>query len=120
MPKEGQSKAKRVLALAGRYLWSRGLFTAVGAYSIFAILLYAFADIDICIPCLWTAIFKMHCPGCGLTTACIHIVQLDFAGAWEANKLAFFILPAGLYFVYKDVTMFLKKQNAEPSPAAAA
>jgi hypothetical protein len=115
---ETPSKPKRYLKLVGKYLWARGLFTAVGGYMIFSVLLYAATDIDICIPCLWTTLFGYHCPGCGLTTASINIVKLDFVGAWEANPLAFLILPAGLFFVYRDVSGFLKRENAPASVAA--
>jgi Protein of unknown function (DUF2752) len=96
--------------LTRKYLWQRIFLVAIVAYMIFSVLLYAATDIDICIPCLWTAVFGVHCPGCGLTTATINIARLDFAGAWEANKFAFIVLPAILIFVYQDIAGFLKKE----------
>lgn len=109
----------RYLRLAGRYLWSRGLFTAVAVYMIFSVILNATTGIDICIPCLWSTIFGVKCPGCGLTTATVFILKFQFAAAWEANRLAFIILPVGAFFVYQDVSRFLKRQAAAAEPVAA-
>jgi hypothetical protein len=110
MPKVIPSKTNRWATLVARYLWSRGLFTAVGAYFLFSIILYATTGIDICIPCIWYTIFGVHCPGCGLTKAFIYILQLDFASAWNSNPLAFVVAPAGIFFLYKDISRFLKRE----------
>jgi hypothetical protein len=91
------------------YLRSKALLSLVGAYFVFSILLHAATGIDICIPCIWSTVFGVHCPGCGLTTAMIHLVQLDPTGAWDKNPLVFFILPAGVYFVVKDFLRFLSQ-----------
>jgi hypothetical protein len=86
---------------------------------IFSVILNATTGIDICIPCLWSTIFGVKCPGCGLTTATINILQFHFAAAWEANRLAFIILPVGIFFVCQDVSRFLKREAAAAVPVTA-
>ncbi|MBO4590421.1 MAG: DUF2752 domain-containing protein [Bacteroidaceae bacterium] len=53
------------------------------------LLLRLFTSINILPPCLWTTIFHVHCPGCGMTRACLCLLQLDFVGAWKTNPLIF-------------------------------
>ena len=35
----------------------------------------------------------MECYACGMTRAVMHMVHLDFKGAWEFNKLSFIVVP---------------------------
>lgn len=116
------SRARAALApvsirLLWRYAMSQWLFVLVGGYFLFSMLLYAITDIDICIPCLWTTVFGVHCPGCGLTTATIHLLQLDPGGAWEANPLVFLMLPVGLYGVFRDFARFRARTQVAPEVA---
>ncbi len=87
------------------------------SYEMVGMVLYALTDgrIDICIPCLWTTIFDVHCPGCGLTTAAINLLKFDFTGAWEANPLAFVVLPAIAYFAVMDFLSFRTHQLSKPA-----
>lgn len=114
---ETPSRTNRVLKLVGKYLWSRRLYTVVGTYFVFSAALLAATGIDICIPCIFTAILGVHCPGCGLTTSFIHMMQLDFIGAWEANPMGYLVLPAGIFFVGSDIWRFWKANQSE-APAA--
>lgn len=43
--------------------------------------------------CLFTLLSGYHCPGCGMTRACMHIIHFDFATALNYNKMAFVVLP---------------------------
>lgn len=43
--------------------------------------------------CLFTRLSGIHCPGCGMTRACMHIIHLDIVPALNYNKLAFVVLP---------------------------
>ena len=105
---ETPSKARQTLTLLWRYALSKPLLMLLLSYEMVGMVLYAVTDgrIDICIPCLWTTIFHVHCPGCGLTTAAINLMKLDFTGAWEANPLAFAVLPAIAYFAVMDFLRF--------------
>lgn len=122
MQKETPSAATKA-PIDGRllraYAWSKLIFVIVGGYFLFSIILYATTGIDICIPCLWTAIFGVHCPGCGLTTAMIRMLQLNFVAAWDSNPLAFFVAPVGLYFVWSDFATFRKRFAAQASAQVA-
>ena len=113
------SKAKEVLSLLWRYALSKPSLLLLLSYEMVAMLLYAITDgeIDVCIPCLWTTIFGVHCPGCGLTTASIDLLKLDFAGAWEANPLVFAVLPAIVFFAVSDFLKFRTKSISEAAVA---
>jgi len=51
--------------------------------------------------CLSVFLFDLQCLGCGLTRAIMHLIHLDFQGAWEYNKLSFLIFPiATLFWIY--------------------
>ncbi len=93
------------------YCVSRWIYSVVLSYEVVGIMLYIFSDgdIDICIPCLWTTIFDVHCPGCGLTTATMSMLRLDFPGAWEANPLAFVVVPGLIFYATMDFMQFRKR-----------
>lgn len=40
----------------------------------------------------------IECLGCGLTRGVMHLIHLDFQGAWQFNKLSFLIVPMGCLF----------------------
>ena len=44
------------------------------------------------LPCPILYITGIPCPGCGMTRACMHLVQLDFQGAFHYHPLCF-VLP---------------------------
>ncbi len=43
--------------------------------------------------CLFTRLSGYHCPGCGMTRACMHLIHLDLVPALQYNKVAFVVLP---------------------------
>ncbi len=67
-------------------------------------------DIDILIPCLWKTCFHSECPGCGMTTAFIDLLTLDFVAAFYANPLVFIVLPVLSLYIVKDFRKF-KRQS---------
>ncbi len=91
-----------------RYIKRNLLETIVITYILFSSIIKATIGIDICIPCLWKTIFGIRCPGCGLTTAFIYLLNLDFKKAFETNFLIFIILPIGFYLIMNDYTKFVK------------
>lgn len=88
------------------------IIAILGFYFLFSAILKATADIDICIPCLWKSIFGVQCPGCGLTTAFISFIELDFRKAFESNWLIFIFIPFGIYYTAKDFVKFRNEYNA--------
>jgi hypothetical protein len=43
--------------------------------------------------CLFTRLSGYHCPGCGMTRGCMHLIHLDIQKAWDYNKVSFIVLP---------------------------
>lgn len=92
-----------------KYIAKNKIISTVVCYFLLSTLLKSVTDIDICIPCVWKSVFGFHCPGCGLTTAFISIIKLDFKNAIETNLLIFIILPFGIYYIIKDYVKFRRK-----------
>jgi Protein of unknown function (DUF2752) len=66
-------------------------------------------------PCLFTAIFGVHCPGCGSLRALHALAHGDLKAALESNKPLVCILPpAGVLFLFS----FLRKSPSSSPPSA--
>ena len=59
--------------------------------------------------CLSIVFFKKECYGCGMTRAIQHLIHLDFNGAYQLNKLSFFVLPTLIYLLLKEIKKVSKK-----------
>lgn len=94
-----------------KYIATNKIILIVGAYFIFSAILKATTGIDVCIPCLWKTLFGFHCPGCGLTTAFIGLLEFDFGKAFESNWLIFLIVPLLIYYITQDFVKFRNKYN---------
>lgn len=92
-----------------KYTARNKFITGVTFYLFFSTVLKAATSIDICIPCVWKSIFDVDCPGCGLTTATINLMQFDIIGAFESNWLIFIVLPTVTYYVIQDYFKFMKE-----------
>lgn len=95
-----------------KYIAINKIVVIVGTYFIFSTILKATSGTDVCIPCLWKTIFGFYCPGCGLTTALISLMKLDFRGAFESNWIIFIVMPLGVYYFTNDFIRFKRKYNA--------
>lgn len=49
-------------------------------------------------PCPIAILFHFPCPGCGMTRACIALLQCRFLEAYHYNAMVFFWIPLVLYF----------------------
>jgi hypothetical protein len=85
---------------------------SVGIYIVFSAILNILTGIDICVPCLFKSLFGFNCPGCGLTTAFISLVELDFKKAFDVNWLIFIVVPFGLFYLSQDYVKHKRKYNA--------
>ncbi len=92
------------------YLLDNWVYSAFAIYSLIGIVLHQFFEIDILIPCLFTTLFDVHCPGCGITHAFIELLSFNFAEAWHYNPLIFIVIPAGAFYVVKDFKSFYDKK----------
>ncbi len=59
------------------------------------------------VPCLFKLIFKIPCPGCGMTRAFISLFCLDLSGAFFLNPMVF-SLPLLVLFYFTDGKLFKK------------
>ena len=59
--------------------------------------------------CLSIVFFNKECYGCGMTRAIQHLIHLDFNGAYQLNKLSFFVLPTLIYLLLKEIKKVSKK-----------
>jgi len=94
-----------------RYLRYNPWYTLLGGYFLLSILLKATTPVDITVPCIWKSLFHLSCPGCGLTSAAIDILKLDWAAAWDSNPLVYVVLPAIVGLVATDFSAFMKKNR---------
>lgn len=99
------------MRLVIKYIMSNKLVSLLILYMVISIFMKIVFAIHILIPCIWKTIFDIECPGCGLTTALINVITLHFNEAYQANPFIFVVIPAGVFYLYKDFSAFMKKQK---------
>lgn len=66
--------------------------------------------------CLSVLFFDVQCYACGMTRAVQHLIHFDFATAASYNKLAFIVVPLGIFMTLKEIYVrFLKNDNTTNS-----
>ena len=90
-----------------KYCFKNWICTILGAILVLFIILRAYCNIDIGIPCLWHNLFGFECPGCGLTRATTNLMKLEFAEAFRMNKLVYIVIPGLIYYIIKDFIRFI-------------
>jgi len=93
-----------------RYCLKNWIYTFLGAIFFLFIILRAYCNLDIGIPCLWHSLFGFECSGCGLTRAATHILKLEFVEAFRMNKLVYIVIPGLLYYIIKDFIEFILRE----------
>ncbi len=63
------------------------------------------------IPCVFHAITKLECPGCGVTRMLISIVKLDFVSAFWYNPFLFITGPFLIAYLVACEVKFIKHGN---------
>ena len=89
-----------------KYLYINRYYTIAISYFLLSILLKMHGIVDITIPCFFSYVFDLHCPGCGLTRAFIEILRFNFISAWIYNPLIYIIIPSVSYYILKDYSRF--------------
>jgi hypothetical protein len=80
--------------------------TAIVALPVFLLILPAdFFDSGQTV-CLSVLLFNVQCYGCGMTRALMHLLHLDFSGAWAFNPLSYLALPA-LFWLWMQSVQYL-------------
>ena len=63
--------------------------------------------------CMSVIFFDSECYACGMTRAIQHLIHLDFAIAYEYNRISFLVFPLLVFIYLKDVKIlyFLIKKK---------
>ena len=93
------------------YLQARWLLAIVLVYAVTGLLLRAYADINILPPCLYSTLFHVRCPGCGITTATTFILKGHLADAWHTNPLAYPAIIIISAAIITDFSKFLRNNK---------
>ena len=99
-----------MLKLIFKYCLKHKAISFFGIYFLGSTILKSITTIDICIPCIWHAIFGIHCPACGITNAFTHLLRLDILSAYNSNWMIFLVLPIGIWYVGRDFYNYYKKE----------
>ena len=62
-------------------------------------------------PCLYTTCTGQRCPGCGMTTALLFLLDVDLTSAYAANRGIFVVLPALIVYGVLDFLQFKKAKT---------
>lgn len=54
------------------------------------------------VPCIFREITHLNCPGCGITRACLALLDLDFYQAFRYNMLVFVLAPFYLLYLFLE------------------
>ncbi len=92
-----------------KYIVHNKFLFIIAAYFVFSSALYAVSGFNITIPCIWSLIFEVHCPGCGLTKAFICLLKIDPIGAWNSNPLIFVVIIVVNTYFFLDFKKFKNK-----------
>jgi hypothetical protein len=94
-----------------KYLYINRYYTIAISYFLLSILLKIHGIVDITIPCFFSYVFDLHCPGCGLTRAFIELIHLDFEKSFEYNVLTIPVIVAIMYYIISDFLKFILSYN---------
>jgi hypothetical protein len=93
-----------------KYIYLNRYYIVIILYFLLSILLKMHGIVDITIPCFFSYVFDIHCPGCGLTRSFIDILQLNFKKSFEYNILTLPIGVSMIYYIVRDFIDFRKEQ----------
>lgn len=70
------------------------------------------------LPCIFKGVTDIPCPGCGMTRACLAILQGEFSTAWRYHPFSFLLVGLSILIVFQPeytqetwVTISLIKQK---------
>ena len=70
------------------------------------------------LPCIFKGVTDIPCPGCGMTRACLAILQGEFSTAWRYHPFSFLLIGLSILIVFQPeytqetwVTISLIKQK---------
>ena len=86
----------------------RGLGEKIILLSLYAVIIALAFYLKL--PCIWRFLFKVPCPGCGMTRAVYSVLCGDMAAAFSLHPMVFSLPLLFLYFLF-DGRLFKKKQT---------
>lgn len=89
-----------------KYLKHNIIYVITLIFFLISIVLKSLNIVDITIPCLFKTFFNLDCPGCGLTSACIHLINFEFKEAYDHNSIIFIIIPLSIILLIKNYKTF--------------
>ena len=66
---------------------------------------------DIRIPCVFNLIFKLYCPGCGITRMIAALARLDFRSAYLFNPFIFLTFPIILLLIVYSEIAYIRTET---------
>lgn len=104
---------KKYTKLVLLYIQKNKLTSMFWIYVFGSILLKVVTDIDVTISCPIKYFLGISCYGCGITSATVLMLKLDFVSAWKANPIAFIVDPLLLFFFVRHWFLFLKEHSIQ-------
>ncbi|MBK7866449.1 MAG: DUF2752 domain-containing protein [Ignavibacteriales bacterium] len=83
----------------------------LASYFAIGIVVQIIFGLDILPPCLFTTLFDISCPGCGITRASVHLVKFEFSSAWHTNPFIYLIAPFFLMEVFRFLRALISRFN---------
>lgn len=77
---------------------NKSIKNVVLLFILFIIFIYLNKRFSFFIPCPIHLIFKIHCPGCGITRMFLNIIDLNFYKAFRCNPFVFILLPFFIWY----------------------
>ena len=53
------------------------------------------------LPCIFKGVTDIPCPGCGMTRACLAILQGEFSTAWRYHPFSFLLIGLSILIVFQ-------------------
>ncbi len=94
------------------------LIQVIKTYCIIGIILLVYALICVYtsfrIPCVFTEITGLACPGCGMTRMCLALLNFDIQAAFYYNSVMCVLLPLGIVMGIGYSIYFVRTGNTMP------
>ena len=100
------NQKKHIWASSFRITQWRGKLLLTAAYLCLLLVLRHFE-----LPCIFLSLFRIPCPGCGMSRAINAAVHLDFAGAFQYHPMFWSVPILYLYFLFDRGLFQNRKHN---------